>query len=1016
MTRPSYFRRGSHSESSPGHPIDGALWRPPADRRHRLSLRKGAGCRWSYVLFGGLSLVVFAFFGLGAWQVTLTTSVGRPGEVASRNGDGGLQGRPPGSILRFVPSDLMRRFEQHRGALDSLRSERRFGLRPPRLALVIEDTYKDSNSLMLLTLVKSLIELGYTFTVFTLGNNRAHILWQSVGCQIYLLKPESSNTVDWSNFEGVIVNSLEGIKAAPRLMKEPFMSVPVVWLVHEDILGKRLSYYAEMGWQDLISEWRSTFNRANVVVFPDFSLPMLYSSLDNRNFFVISGAPVDIWATNDYIARHSRVQLREDYGFAESDLLILVIGNFFFYDELPSDYTMMHALVAQIKRIKDLGETIKFMFLCGNSADAHTSAFQEAAIRMGFQDGCVRHYAMDHDMRSFLLMSDIVLYGLFKEEQNFPPPLLLAMSFGIPIVAPNLTVIQKYVIDKVHGILFNPRIPATLARAFFLLIEDKNLSKLASSLASQGKLLSLNMFALECITGYAELLENVLEFPSDTLLPNSISQIQRKDWLWDLLDNNKQTNIFKEIENSSSTNHHRQSSSIVYLLEEQYSKRFMGNVSEIENGTYTEEYPTLSDWNSINEMDVSEAFEGREMQEIDERMERTSGSWEDVYRNARKADKQKAEAYERDEVELERTGQQLCIYEMYTGEGAWPFLHHSSIYRGIALTYKARRSKSDDVDAVSRLPVLNDTYYRDLLCETGAMFAIANRVDGIHKLPWIGFQSWRAAGRKVSLSHTAEKVLEDTICQESKGDTIYYWAIMDKDLNKVDMNKKLDFWSMCDSLNAVQCRVVFENAFRRMYGLPLDMRALPPMPLDGDHWSILHSWAMPTPSFLEFIMFARIFADSLDSLNHGNSKLDFCVLGSSNLERRHCYCRVLELLVNVWAYHSARRMVYIDPVSGELNEQHPVEIREMWVKYFNSTLLKSMDEDLAEEADDRMHPNDRWLWPLTGEVHWQGTLDREREERLKQKMDKKKKMKERLLDRHKHGYKQKALGQKEKPR
>lgn len=31
------------------------------------------------------------------------------------------------------------------------------------------------------------------------------------------------------------------------------------------------------------------------------------------------------------------------------------------------------------------------------------------------------------------------------------------------------------------------------------------------------------------------------------------------------------------------------------------------------------------------------------------------------------------------------------------------------------------------------------------------MFSIANRVDNIHKRPWIGFQSWRAAGRKVSL-------------------------------------------------------------------------------------------------------------------------------------------------------------------------------------------------------------------------------------------------------------------------
>lgn len=105
-------------------------------------------------------------------------------------------------------------------------------------------------------------------------------------------------------------------------------------------------------------------------------------------------------------------------------------------------------------------------------------------------------------------------------------------------------------------------------------------------------------------------------------------------------------------------------------------------------------------------------------------------------------------------------------------------------------------------------------------------------------------------------------------------------------------------------------------------------------------------------------------------------------------------------------------MVYIDPVSGSLTEQHPLERRKglMWVKYFNFTLLKSMDEDLAEEADDGDHPTERWLWPLTGEVHWKGIYEREREERYRRKMEKKRKEKEKLLERQTRGYKQKPLG------
>lgn len=66
-------------------------------------------------------------------------------------------------------------------------------------------------------------------------------------------------------------------------------------------------------------------------------------------------------------------------------------------------------------------------------------------------------------------------------------------------------------------------------------------------------------------------------------------------------------------------------------------------------------------------------------------MEKHIGEWDAIYRNARKAEKLRFETNERDEGELERTGQSLCIYEIYNGAGAWPFLHHGSLYRGLSL-------------------------------------------------------------------------------------------------------------------------------------------------------------------------------------------------------------------------------------------------------------------------------------------------------------------------------------------
>ncbi|KAI3740963.1 hypothetical protein L2E82_31438 [Cichorium intybus] len=102
------------------------------------------------------------------------------------------------------------------------------------------------------------------------------------------------------------------------------------------------------------------------------------------------------------------------------------------------------------------------------------------------------------------------------------------------------------------------------------------------------------------------------------------------------------------------------------------------------------------------------------------------------------------------ERELERTGQPLCIYEIYNGAGAWPFLHHGSLYCALSVSTKSRSLRSNDVDAVGRLSILNESYYRDILLEMGCMFSIANRVDNVHKRPWIGFQSSRAAARKES--------------------------------------------------------------------------------------------------------------------------------------------------------------------------------------------------------------------------------------------------------------------------
>ncbi|CAN1237559.1 hypothetical protein LINGRAPRIM_LOCUS1903 [Linum grandiflorum] len=401
----------------------------------------------------------------------------------------------------------------------------------------------------------------------------------------------------------------------------------------------------------------------------------------------------------------------------------------------------------------------------------------------------------------------------------------------------------------------------------------------------------------------------------------------------------------------------------------------------------------------------------REDEELKDRTDQPRGTWEEVYRNARRADRIRNDLHERDEGELERTGQPLSIYEPYFGEGTWSFLHSRSLYRGICLSSKGRRPMSDDIDAASRLQLLNDPYYRETLGEYGAFFALANRFDRVHKNAWIGFQSWRATARKESLSTVAENALLDSIQTRKYGDALYFWVRMDTDPRN---HMQQDFWAFCDAINAGNCKLAFSKAMRKMYGINEDLESLPPMPVDGDTWSVMYSWALPSRSFLEFVMFSRMFVDSLDAeMYDEHHRTGHCYL--SLYKDKHCYSRMLELLVNVWAYHSARQMVYINPETGAMQEQHNMKNRrgKMWVKWFSYMTLKSMDEELAEEADSD-HPRRRWLWPSTGEIYWGGMFEKEKK-MMNQQKEKRKQLSKDKLSRMRKKRRQKAIGKFVKP-
>lgn len=171
-------------------------------------------------------------------------------------------------------------------------------------------------------------------------------------------------------------------------------------------------------------------------------------------------------------------------------------------------------------------------------------------------------------------------------------------------------------VDGVHGIIFPKHNPEALMRAFSILISNGKLSKFAQAVAISGRLLAKNMLASECIIGYAKLLENVVNFPSDALLPGPISQLQQNAWEWSLFR--------KEIEQSTSDmsnidvkNTSMRKYSVVYYFEEDLTNLVDSkNISENETGIMAQDIPTELDWDILTEIEISEDFERRELEEV----------------------------------------------------------------------------------------------------------------------------------------------------------------------------------------------------------------------------------------------------------------------------------------------------------------------------------------------------------------------------------------------------------------
>lgn len=162
------------------------------------------------------------------------------------------------------------------------------------------------------------------------------------------------------------------------------------------------------------------------------------------------------------------------------------------------------------------------------------------------------------------------------------------------------------VTDGVHGFLFDSANPSTVSSAFIQILGEKKLLDTAYSVALEGKLLSKNMLAHDCITAHIKLLESVIHFPSYAKLPSSASKVQERTWLWDPFE------MKAALENSLLEDESHTSIKTPDILRD-FPQSNQTTYSDINDTLY--DYPSLSDWNDLSEIEIYEDIERREMEE-----------------------------------------------------------------------------------------------------------------------------------------------------------------------------------------------------------------------------------------------------------------------------------------------------------------------------------------------------------------------------------------------------------------
>jgi glycosyltransferase involved in cell wall biosynthesis len=240
------------------------------------------------------------------------------------------------------------------------------------------------------------------------------------------------------------------------------LGLPTVWHVHEglDAESAARTLFGASAAPRIRPLLEACLMRATRVVFQaEDTARRLWPSNTRDQFRVLPGA-VDLAAIDAFRAAHPRDALRQKYGIAPDDYVLLEVGT-------VCERKAQHLLVEALKQLEFSGikRRLRCLFVGAREDDAtraYLSGVRDRIARLGLSD-VVRLVDETDDALDYLQLAD--LFVLPSLNESFPRSLLEAMAFGLPIIATRICGVPEMIAHEHDGLLVPPGHPEALTTA-----------------------------------------------------------------------------------------------------------------------------------------------------------------------------------------------------------------------------------------------------------------------------------------------------------------------------------------------------------------------------------------------------------------------------------------------------------------------------------------------------------------------------------------------------------------------